>query len=161
MRPPRRHLFAALVTTAALFVAGCGDDGGSDGASEPAAAPADGGATDGGAADGGASDGGASDGGATDGGGAAGGMGNGDIAEAIGGQDARDAIDALGIDRLGETIVSVSDATRYEVDGNVLHLWLEDDSPSAPMMLCMVAKGVINEDTSAVVHDHEGTEHPC
>ena len=131
------HLLAVLVVGAAL-VAGCGDDGGGGGdddRSVPTTSVADTG----------------NDAGAVAGSG---------VAEAIGGEGVTDALDAVGLDGKGSALVSATGADRYEVDGDVLHLYLGDGARVPEGTECMVVMSILSEGEQAVVH-RAGAEVSC
>lgn len=151
MRNPRspRNLLAVIAVTGSLVLAGCGDDSedgasptGSSGAAavEAAASPA---------AD--ASDAGDGDGPRTQTG----------VAESLGMEGAGEALDGVPLDAKGSAIVSAAGADRYEIEGDVLHVYMPEGSRLPAGTECMVVGSVLTEGEKAVVHRADGTEIAC
>ena len=77
-----------------------------------------------------------------------------DVGEALG---AGEALDAIGPEGVASAMVSAMGAERYEMQGDVVHLYLSPDGMIAnAMMGCIVANGVINEGDEVVIHDADG-----
>lgn len=157
---PVRRLVAALAVVGSLVLAGCGGD--DDPSSDPAPAAADGNgqSTNDVAEGGGASSEDPGDGA----GGYSGGSGDGTstgMAEAIGGDDVAEALDAVGLEGKGHALVVASGADRYEVEGGVLHLYLGGDASMPEGVECMIVGSVLTGEEKAVVHRADGTEVSC
>lgn len=71
-----------------------------------------------------------------------------------------EALDMVGTDAIASALVSALKAERYEIVGDVVHLYLTDTGTSDAMMACIVANAVVS-DTAVVVHDASGTETAC
>ena len=153
---PATRLIVAGFAAATLLLAGCGgdDDSASDTSTEAA--------TGSGASDAGASGSGSGDGGSADGGDVSGiGSDGSGIAEAIGGDEMVDALDSVGLEGKGNAILTATGAERFEVDGDVLHVYLGNDSRVPEGGECMVVGAVLSEGERAVIHRADGTEVAC
>lgn len=68
-----------------------------------------------------------------------------------------EALDAMGPEGLASAMVTAMGAERYEMVGDVVHLYLSPDgSMNNAMMACMVADSVVNEGDVVVMHDADG-----
>lgn len=141
--------FVLAFALAGSLLVGCG---GSDDAS-PADTPAQE-ATDGGSSSAGAGDAGSSDAGS------AGGSANG-IAEAIGGEGLTDALDSMGLEGKGSALLTATKADRFEMEGDVGHLYLGEGAGVPEGTECMIVGAVLSEGEQIVVHRADGSEITC
>ncbi|NLD78332.1 MAG: hypothetical protein GX643_16890 [Acidimicrobiales bacterium] len=139
------HKLAAFALLGAVLLGGCGDDGGDEAGS--------------GAGGGTGQDVGAADQSGGDGQGGAGSAP--DIAESIGGEDLAGALDSLGLEAKGEALLSATDADRFEIEGDVLHLYLSDGGGIPEGTECMIVGAVLSDGEKAVVHRGDETEVSC
>lgn len=67
------------------------------------------------------------------------------------------ALDAVGPEGVASAMVTALGAERYEMEGDVVHMYLSPDgSMNNAMMACMVANGVVDEGDVVVMHDADG-----
>lgn len=77
-----------------------------------------------------------------------------DVGDALG---AGEALDAIGPEGVASAMVTATGAERYEMQGDVVHLYLSPEGTiNNAEMACMVANAVINEGDEVVIHDAEG-----
>lgn len=73
------------------------------------------------------------------------------------GLDVGEALDAVGPEGVASAMVSAMGAERYEMQGDVVHLYLSPDGMiDNAMMACIVAGSVTNEGDEVVIHDGDG-----
>lgn len=79
---------------------------------------------------------------------------------ALGIDGADQALDTMGVEGIADAMVSALDADRYEMDGETVHIYLARGSRYDPMMGCIVAGSLI-EDNPVVMHAADGSEQAC
>lgn len=107
---------------------------------------------------------GSSGGGSAPGGGSASGDGSSNVIDTISGAlddgegdgTLRDVLDDTGLDTLGGALQFALNASRYEIDGNELHIYLSSDSPGADIA-CVSASMVVEDRAQVVIHDGSGS----
>lgn len=71
----------------------------------------------------------------------------------------RDVVENTDLDTLGDALTFALNASRYEVEGDTLHIHLSADSPGAD--IACVSAGALVEDRAQVVIHADGTTTPC
>lgn len=142
---PTRHLVAALALAGGLALVGCGDDNAENRADQNV-----------GSGQGTASGETTNEGIGTEM--AGGGSG---IVEGMGIDGASEALDGLGLENKGSALVSAMGADRFEVEGDVLHVYVSDASRVPAGTECMVVGAILSDGEMAVVHLADGTEVSC
>jgi hypothetical protein len=83
------------------------------------------------------------------------------LVDAIGGAGAAETLEDLSLESVGSALVSATGADRFEIEGDVLHLYLGDDSRVPEGTECMVVTAVLSAGDEAVVHRPDGSELSC
>lgn len=82
---------------------------------------------------------------------------SGSLADALG---ASDALDSVGIGTIAFALATALKADRHEIDGNTVHLYLNDGSSLRGDTACIVTDSILGEGQFAVIHD-DGEEFVC